>query len=304
MERIIFIDIDDTLDGREIKYILRERLGVSSRLTSKLKAREDGILLNGEKAYVVHKVRSGDVLTLKLSEDEDKSENIVATEGNVDIIYEDDDLILINKQAGVSVHPSMGNFYNTLANYVVYHYGKLGQTFTFRPINRLDKNTSGLMLVAKNSYAQDAMTKLHTMGLLKRSYIALVWGDMEEGKGSIDAPIARADASAIKREVNEQGRYAKTDYEVIKRYGGATLVRVKPVTGRTHQIRVHMAHIGHPLLGDFLYGRETPEIITRHALHSYRIEFTLPFSNEEKVFETALPEDMMRAIEYFGGDTF
>ena len=299
MERKISIVIDEALDGREIKHILKDKLFMSARLVSKLKRRKDGILLNNCPVYVVHTVHNGDVLTLLLSDEEDKSETIVPTKGDVNILYEDDDLLLINKPAGVSVHPSMGNFYDTLANYVVYHYMDMGLSFTFRPVNRLDKNTSGLMLVAKNSYAQDAMTRLHKEGFLKRSYIALVEGEVMHDKGTIEAPIARADASAIKREVNALGKYARTDYKIIRRLNGASLLEVSPITGRTHQIRVHMAYIGHPLMGDFLYGSENEGIISRHALHSYKIQFKLPFSGKEKAFEIPLPCDMERALKYF-----
>lgn len=299
MERRVSVVIDETLDSREIKYILKTKLFMSQRLISKLKKRQDGILLNGSPAYVVHVVHTGDVLTLRLSDEEDNSENIVPTKGDVDIVYEDDDLLLINKPAGLSVHPSMGNFYDTLANYVAYHYKNLGLAFTFRPINRLDKNTSGLMLVAKNSYAQDSMAKLHREGLLKRQYLALVEGEMRDDFGTVEVPIARADASAIKREVNPLGKYARTDYKVIKRLDGASLLEVSPITGRTHQIRVHMAYIGHPLMGDFLYGNECTDVISRHALHSYKIQFMRPFSGEQKAFEISLPDDIKRALKYF-----
>ncbi|MBR2743614.1 MAG: RluA family pseudouridine synthase [Clostridia bacterium] len=298
MERSITLDIGPELSGREIKYVLKSRLFMSARLIAKLKRREDGILLNGERAFVIKKVAAGDVLTLKISDEDEASENIVPVRGEIDIVYEDEDLLLVNKAAGVPTHPSLDHYRDTLANHTAYYYMEKGRSFTFRPINRLDRNTSGLMLIAKNSYAQDMAARLHKEGLLKRRYLALVLGDIKTDFGTIDAPIARADGSVIMREVSTKGRPARTGYRVLKRFPGAALIEAVPVTGRTHQIRVHMAHIGHPLAGDFLYGGEC-EAIPRHALHSYKIEFTHPVSGEALNFECDMPEDMKRAIKYF-----
>lgn len=295
MYRKIEIIIPAQYDGRDIKSYLKSELFMSQRLIAKLKRDDDGILLNGESVYVVKKMSVGDILTLKLSDEDDYSENIVPTRGDFEIVYEDDDLILINKPAGLSVHPSMGNFYETLANYVAHHYMERGEKMTFRPINRLDKNTSGLMLVAKNSYAQDFMAREHKEGRLKREYLALVKGNIKND-GEIIAPIARADASAIKRTVSADGKYAQTQFYVVRSQDAASMVRVVPKTGRTHQIRVHFSHIGHPLLGDFLYGMES-DIISRHALHSYRISFRRPFTLEEMFFEIELPSDMKKTAD-------
>ncbi|MBQ3378444.1 MAG: RluA family pseudouridine synthase [Clostridia bacterium] len=298
MERTVSLVIDDSLSGHEIKYILKTKLFMSARLISKLKNREDGILLNGEKAYVVKKVEAGDVLTLKISDQSERSQNIVPVKGSIDIVYEDDDILLVNKSAGVPTHPSQDHFYDTLANHTAYYYMTKGLSFTFRPINRLDKNTSGLMLVAKNSYAHDMAARLHKEGAIIRKYLAIADGMIAEDSGSVEAPIARAGESVIKREVNICGQYARTDFRVLERFSGATLLEVTPKTGRTHQIRVHMAHIGHPLTGDFLYGKDCG-IIARHALHSYKIEFTHPVSGRQLKFECDMPDDMKRAIKYF-----
>ncbi len=301
MERILSVTVDADCAGRDVKYILKTRLMMSARLIVQLKRREDGIMLNGAPVYVTHKVAEGDVLVLKISEEGERSPNVVATEGEVEVVYEDDDVMLINKPAGLSVHPSMGNYYDTLANRVAYRSRERGESFVFRPVNRLDRNTSGLMLVAKNSYAQDRLSHQHRSGELVRSYIALCCGVIKDDAGVIEAPIARARESAIEREVRSDGKYARTGYQVIERFDVATLVRLTPVTGRTHQIRVHMAHIGHPLAGDFLYGQECCEVISRHALHSYKISFAQPCTGQWMEFSSALPSDMQRAIEIMDG---
>ena len=298
MERTLTLTTDESLSGRDIKYILKVRLKMSARLISRLKRRDDGILLNGEPAYVVRRVSAGDVLTLKLSDEDEHSENIVPVRGDIDIVYEDEDILLVNKAPGVPTHPSQDHFYDTLANFTAYYYNMKGLSFTFRPINRLDRNTSGLMLIAKHSYAHDMASRLHREGKLKRKYLCIVTGAPDSDAGTIEAPIARAGESVIKREVNPAGRYARTDFRVIRRFPEAAILEAAPKTGRTHQIRVHMAHMGHPLIGDFLYGGEC-DIISRHALHSYYMEFTHPISGERLEFISDMPDDMKRAIKYF-----
>ena len=296
MERNLTITIEDALDGQTIKQVLKQQLMVSSRLLSRLKTRDNAILLNNEPAFVNKTLKIGDILIIRLEEQSDESFGIVPKAGDFSIIYEDDDVLLINKSPNLSVHPSMGNYYDTLANYVAYYFLNKGQSLKFRAVNRLDKNTSGLMIIAKNQFAHGVMSKDIKEGRLKREYMAIVNGVIEKDEGIIEAPIARAQSSAIERMVRDDGKYARTDFYVEKRLENATLVRIVTQTGRTHQIRVHFKHIGHPLLSDFLYGKEQNEFINRHALHSYKIVFFQPVNKQKMEFKIELPNDMIDAL--------
>lgn len=300
MERILTIEIPEQFDKKDVKYVLKTRLGISSGLLAKIKARSGSICVNNEPVYVTRTLRTGDVLFVRLEDGDEKSENIVPTKGALSIIYEDDDVLILDKPPGLNVHPSMGEFYNTLANHVAYYYMKQNLCFKFRPVNRLDRNTSGLMIVAKNQFSHGALSRQQREGHLLRRYMALVEGVIEGADGTITAPIGRITDSAIERGVTPDGKYAKTDYIVEKRYKNSTLVVVSPATGRTHQIRVHFAHIGHPLVGDFLYGKERREIIPRHALHSFEVSFFHPITGEDLTFRIPPPKDITDAAEYIG----
>lgn len=277
--------------GDKVNDALRRGLKMSGTLIKELKKHEDGILLNGVHARTVDPVRSGDVLTCNIYDT--YSENVVPTPMPLDIMYEDEDILIINKPPRLPVHPSPGHITDTLANGVIAHYGELGEAHMFRAVNRLDGDTSGVMCIAKNSYAHARLIDELAEGELRREYAAIVCGDVPEG-GTIDAPIARVDF--IKRAVREDGQRAVTHYEPIERFGKYTLVRLWLETGRTHQIRVHMSHIACPLLGDWLYGVEDKALFPRHALHSAYLRLIHPVTGESMEFSPPMPEDMRRFI--------
>ena len=265
MDRVLEYEIPSEYDGANITTVLKQHFKISTNLIKDLKKYKEGIQVNGEHKRVVDFVAKGDILKITIRDT--ASENIVPTDIPLDIVYEDEDVLVINKLPNMPTHPSMGNYENSLANGVMYYYKSKGEERVFRAVNRLDKDTSGLMAVAKNSYIHARLGEEIQKKELKRKYMCIVCGDVEHD-GTVDAPIRRADGSVINRIVAPDGQRAVTHYRVIKRYGEYTLLEMKLETGRTHQIRVHMAYIGHPLVGDWLYGTEDHNIAKRQMLHS------------------------------------
>ncbi len=290
MTRRLSYVADSEDDGKLIKELLRRKLKVSASLLAKMKAQEGGIRLNGKPVFVNERIKKGDIIEVIIENGENPETSVSPIEGPLDIRFENEDVLIINKPAGVAVHPTSGDHGATLANIFRFHYPDL----VFRPINRLDKVTSGLMAVAKNAYTHTyAAELLHTEKFV-REYVALCEGVIDKDEGEVDAPIARD--GAIRRCVSESGVSAKTLFKVIKRSEKRTLIRVLPITGRTHQIRVHMAHLGHPLAGDFLYGREEAEILGRCALHSERIRLELPFGGGMCDVSCEIPEEFLKML--------
>ena len=288
-KRIFHYTITDADDDRTILALLKAH-GFSSTIIRHLKETENGIQKNGVWARVHDALEPGDVVTLVLVEKE-SSEKIVPMSLPLHIVYEDEDLLVINKDAGVPIHPSPGNFDNTLANACAYYFQQKGEPFTYRCINRLDRDTTGLLIIARHCYSASLLSNMVARREIHREYLALAEGLIPES-GVIEAPIARVDGSTIEREVNfETGEFARTNYRRIEYKNGYSLVALKLDTGRTHQIRVHMKHIGHPLPGDFLYNPNY-SIIQRQALHSYRLSFRHPITGEMLSFTAELPEDM------------
>jgi len=221
---------------------------------------------------------------------------VVPAEGPLDIVHEDPDLIVLNKPPGVLVHPGHGHFDDTLGNFLMWYYQQAGDESGFHPVHRLDKGTSGLVVVAKHAHAQEKLkNQLHTSEF-RRVYLAVCDGAPPEPSGTVDAPIGPVDGSLTAREVRPDGRPARTHYQVLQTCGPRSLVELELETGRTHQIRVHMAHIGCPLTGDFLYGTENRALIARPALHSARLELTHPITGERLRFGLPLPADMAALI--------
>ncbi len=281
-------------EGKRVDKVLFSH-GLSTSAVRRAKRREHGLLLDGEDIYTSYLVHAGQVVSILC--DDKTGSDIVPFDGPVDILYEDDDLLAVDKPAGLTVHPCAGNWEDSLGARLVCYYRKTGLKADFHPVHRLDKGTSGLMVVAKHPAAQHALTAaLHSGGFL-REYLAVCEGRPSPAAGVIDAPLGRTEESYIRQCVRPDGKSARTHYEVVGSNNRFSLLRLVLETGRTHQIRVHMAYIGHPLAGDFLYGTEDAELISRPALHSARLELTQPFTGERLVFTSPLPEDMARLME-------
>lgn len=283
-------------DGREVKRVIRSRMGVSHRQLGALKA-AGGILIDGEPARSNAPVRAGSRITLRLPDEPQGAAE--ACEGPVDIVYEDGDLMVLNKEAPLACQSSDRQPKHSLENRLAYLYAQRGEPFLFRPVNRLDRGTSGLMVAAKHAHAQNLLQEqLHTNRFV-REYLAVLAGSPPQEAGVVDAPIAKADGATVRRCVrpeSEGGRPSTTEYRVLARRQDRTLVRLRLLTGRTHQIRVHMAHLGCPVFGDFLYGQEDARLPGRFALHSAHLRLTHPMTGQELDFEQPLPEELARLM--------
>ncbi|MCR1897707.1 RluA family pseudouridine synthase [Irregularibacter muris] len=280
--------VDLKYDGMKIKEILREELSLSTRLLKSIK--DNGyILLNHEKTKWFKSAYEGDTILIEMGE-----ENIDAAPAPIplDIVYEDEDVLLVNKQSGLVAHPTKGHIYDTLANGIAHHWTEKGISCKIRFVNRIDMDTSGIILIAKNKFAHQNIQRQMEENKVEKVYWAFVEGKLGDKQGVIHAPIGLASEEDIRRTVLENGRPSITHYQVIQEYKNASLVELKLETGRTHQIRVHMKYIGHPLLGDSLYNPEASKYIHRQALHAREIGFTLPRKKVYKKFSAPLPEDM------------
>ena len=286
--------------GLTINQILRRNYRFSSRFRTKMKY-QSLVDLNGTPTPGYVKPGAGDIIGVRLPEE---TSDFPAQDIPLDIIYEDDDIIMINKQPGVIVHPTKGHPDHTIANGVMKYMADSGQSFKVRFANRIDMDTSGLIIVCKNANAQNELSNQMRQNTVVKKYIALVEGDVSEDHFFIDFPIGRPDSVSIQRchmEVEDGGKEARSEVRVLERYkssgyGPHTLVEVTLHTGRTHQIRVHLSHIGNRIAGDRLYGGST-ELIDRQALHAYYIEFDHPVSGERVSFDAPLPEDIRAAAE-------
>ncbi|MBR3751246.1 MAG: RluA family pseudouridine synthase [Clostridia bacterium] len=287
MKKIIERTIEEGYSGN-VKHYARTVMGISSNLLKRIKM-QDGIRVNGVSEYVIKELKAGDVLSLTV-ENGSSSQNVYARAGELDIVYEDEDILVLNKQAPLPVHPSKGHVDDSLANRVTAYFADKGESYTTRIVTRLDSGTSGLMVLAKHAFAHDRLQKQLHAGFV-RKYLAVVDGTPDPPCGRVDAPIAREQGPSIRRIISNDGQLAVTDYQTVRTLGGRALVSLQLKTGRTHQIRVHMAHIGCPLVGDFLYGTESGEI-ARAALHSCFMELDHPITGERMSFSCPLPDDM------------
>lgn len=295
MERLCHI-ITPAQAGMRVDAVLKETFHLTGSVIRRIKWLDDGILLDGKKAFVNITVSPGQVLNVVV-DDPARQANILPAPGPLDIVFEDEHLVVLNKQAGTLVHPVVPGQTDTLGNFLLWHYQTSGQGGTlFHPVHRLDRGTTGLMVVAKHPSAQTALKEqLHTPDF-RRTYLALTVGAPQPQTGTVDAPIQKDPASAIAHRVHPGGLAARTHYQVLSLHGPYALVRLVLDTGRTHQIRVHMAHIGHPLAGDFLYGAEDKDLIARPALHSHQLSFLHPMTGARLDFTQALPPDMARLL--------
>ena len=292
MERIFQYHITEKEQNQTILDYLKEK-GYSRQNVVALKKMQESILVNGKWEYVNYRLKNEDTLTIHIQELE-SNDKILPIPLPLPIVYEDEDILVIDKPSNMPIHPSINNYDNTLANAVVYYYHSQNIPFTFRCVNRLDKDTTGLTIIAKHMVASGILSEMVSRREIHREYLALVEGYIS-GEGTINAPIAREGDSVIKRQVDfENGERAITHYKVVSQINDtATLVSLKLETGRTHQIRVHMSHLGHPLLGDDLYGGNL-NAIPRQALHSHKLAFQHPITKEEMCFASELPEDMQK----------
>lgn len=276
-----------------LRQVLISHMQISHSLLTKLKLQEK-IKVNGQFAFTNYKLQKGDVVTVDIALDE--INNIIPQDIPLDIVYEDSDLLVINKAPDMAVHPVKNISEGTLANAVTHYWIQQGKSSLFRPINRLDKDTSGLILIAKSQYAHQAVFRQQKQGIISRKYQAIVEGIVLEESGCIKLPIAHTDLHHCKRTVASGGKPALTNFTVLKRYEGFTLLSLSLGTGRTHQIRVHLSQSAYPICGDTLYGNPSP-FISRQALHAGQLTFQQPRTGIPLQLEAKLPLDMLKMLE-------
>ena len=287
-------------EGVTIREFLKEDLGLSSRLIRR-SAIEKRILVNKKEVRMRYIVHTGDLVQINLQSDE--SQNITPEKMDLDIVYEDEDILVINKKPYMVVHPTKSYQSGTLANGVLFYFKETNQNCIVRLVSRLDMNTSGLIIIAKNQFAHMALSKEMEENNLEKRYLAIVHGNLKEKEGTIYAPIYRPDGEEFgtMRIVDERGQRSITHYKVIESFKDTDLVECLLETGRTHQIRVHMKHLGHPIYGDTLYGFEgDEELIPRQALHAYGLDFKSPKTKETLSLRAKLPEDMESLLKKVG----
>ncbi|MFK9095309.1 RluA family pseudouridine synthase [Bacillus salipaludis] len=286
--------IDDSNAGKLIKDFLKNE-EVSRTALTDIKFKGGSIQVNKEDVNVRYKLRAGDALRV-IFPVEQPSEGVQGEDIPFTVLFEDDYLLVVFKPAGMNTIPSREHPTGSLANALVGYYGIIGLEATSHIVTRLDRDTSGIVLIAKHRHVHHLLSKMQQKGQVKRTYEAFAGGLLAADNGTIEEPIGRKEDSIIEREVREDGQYACTRYRVLERHLAFTHIELQLETGRTHQIRVHMSYIGHPLLGDDLYGGDV-SLIGRQALHCKKIKFKHPFSGEEMIFTTPLPSDMREIIE-------
>lgn len=287
--------VNESTKQNTVKQVLKSQFNLSDRLILKLK-RENKIYLNDNTTLVNTSLTLDDIVSVDISFEEE-CENILPNQMNLDILYEDEGLLIVNKGPNVPVHPSLNHYEDSLSNGVRYYFDSIGLKRKIRPINRLDKDTSGIVLFAKNEYIQECLVKQMKKGIFEKEYLAVLDGGLDESHLTVTAPIARKEESIIERCVSNDGDYAETIFEVVETFNNYTLVKCILKTGRTHQIRVHSKHIGHSILGDTLYGTSS-SLISRQALHAYKIKFIHPISKEIIEITCPLPKDINNLIKH------
>ena len=294
MNRVIDYIIDEAGDGLRIEQYLR-RKGYSGQNLAEIKRMPKSVLVNGEHYYMKQELNTGDHLSIHICETK-CSEKIPPVQIPLDIVYEDEDIIVINKPAGMPIHPSLNNYTNSMANALAWYYQEQGKPFIFRCCNRLDRDTSGLTVVAKHLVSGNILSDMVRRRDIHREYLAIVRGHVSPEAGTINAPLARKPGPIIERTVDwEQGETAITHYRLVEERNGHSLVSLRLETGRTHQIRIHMKYLGYPLIGDYLYNPDM-EYIGRQALHSHRLSFTHPITGKPMEFTAPLPKDMEKVL--------
>ena len=295
MNRNIDYIIDEDSAGLRVEQFLR-RKRYSGQNLSEIKRMPKSILVNGVHYYMRQELSTEDHLQVRICETKN-SEKIPPTNLPLDIIYEDEDLLVLNKPAGMPIHPSLNNYTNSIANALAYYFQSQGKPFIFRCCNRLDRDTSGLTIVSKHLVSGSILSDMTKYREVHREYLAIARGSVTPSEGTIQAPLGRKGGTINERTVDwEHGEDAVTHYKVVKEANGHSLVSLRLETGRTHQIRIHMKYLGYPLIGDYLYNPDM-EYMTRQALHSHHMEFTHPITGEHMSFTAPLPEDMARVMQ-------
>ena len=281
-----------------VKEVLLSHFGISHRLLTKLK-RENAILLNHVPCFVNEKICEGDRIEVCMDYVEE-NDNIIPTSMPLSILKETEGYLIVNKPAHMPVHPSCYHFADTLSNGIRFYFDSIGLKKKIRPVNRLDADTTGIVIFAKNEYVQENFIRQMKQNTFQKYYLAITEGFWEKKKGIVDKPIARKEGSIMEREISPLGESAITHYEVLQEYTlqdmPISILLCKLETGRTHQIRVHLSSMGHPLLGDSLYGGNT-NWIGRQALHSYQIEFLDPITHKKEKIQAPIPEDMLYFLQ-------
>ena len=289
------LTVSSEQSGRTVLSLLQRELGLSTGCVNRLKRVETGLTCNGLRVFTNAVLQAGDILSVDLNAGETPTQ-IPPVPMDLDIVFEDEHLLVVNKSAPLAVIPSsLVPTEPTLAAGLMAY---LGPSAAIHPVNRLDRGTTGLMVVAKSGYIHDQLRRRLHSGDFFRSYLAICVGAPEPPQGTIALPIGRAPGSAIRRQIDPAGQSARTDYRLLRVRSGLSLVALMPWTGRTHQIRVHMAAIGCPLAGDWLYGTEDRGLIPRPALHAVRLAFTHPVTGEHLSFTAPLPGDMKLLLEH------
>lgn len=295
MDRTITYKIEQEDAGLRVELFLRRR-GYSRQNLVEIKRMPQSIMVNGVHYYMRQILEAGDVLEVRIQET-DSSEKIPAVYHPLDIVYEDEDIMVINKPADMPIHPSMNNYYNSLANALAYYFEQQGKPFIFRCSNRLDRDTSGLTIISKHLVSASILAQQVADREVHREYLAISRGSVTPMEGTIDVPLGRKDSSIIERTVDwEHGERAVTHYKVVSQSNGHSLIALKLETGRTHQIRIHMKYLGYPLIGDYLYNPDM-EWMGRQALHSYKMAFRHPITGEHMEFTAPLPKDMQNVLD-------
>lgn len=289
--RTITFTIDENWNGSTVKHLLRARLHMAEGQIARIKLREKGLLRNGERVFTNAVLHTGDVLCVEIG-DENAVNTAAPIAAPLVFAYEDEDIAVLNKSADMAVHGSTGGRGCTVANALA---ALWGAETAFHPVSRLDRGTSGLMVIAKSAYVHDLLRRsLHT-DAFRREYLALVQGEFPEDSGFVELPLGRDMSAPTKRAVLPEGKPSRTEYTVLERFPTGALLRIRPLTGRTHQIRVHMAAIGHPLFGDALYGT-AGDTLSRPALHSAYLSLRQPVTGKTLEITAPLPDDLERFL--------
>ncbi|CAG7840348.1 hypothetical protein Z959_00745 [Clostridium novyi B str. ATCC 27606] len=293
-DNIIKLKVEIETEEIRLNYYLKEVAQCSSRFIRKA-AREGRIRVNGNNVRLSYMLTNNDIVELQINRKEEQ--DIIPEKMDLDIIYEDNDIIVVNKPKGIVVHPTKRHLNGTLSNGVLYYFNNKNENSIVRLVNRLDMDTSGLVLIAKNAYSHMALSRDMQKDDFVKKYLAIVHGNFNEDSGVIDKPIYRVGEGTLKRIIDERGQRSITLFKVIEQYKNASLVELTLETGRTHQIRVHLSSIGHPIYGDSLYGEEEPQYIDRQALHAYKLQILHPKDGKILKLESSLPEDMKNLIK-------